>query len=152
MGGGEGRRGREGEAGVGGSDSPPQGWLQLREELKAPPAQPILLDGWSIHPLFFLVGGMENAEERAPGLGSCKAKRRGHRGRVYPADVPHAAPGTPAVDRGAVQKSQHTVSPDRPQQTAHPCRPAHRALLAPDLLEATGAPDSGASRVSWEHN
>lgn len=54
----------------------------------------------------------------------------GTEGRVSPADLLGATPGTPAVDHSAVQKSQHTVSPDRPQQTAHPRRPAHCSLLA----------------------
>ena len=42
-------------------------------------------------------------------------------------------------------------------QTEDPSKPLIRAglptaLLAPDPLEATGAADSGASRVTWEHD
>lgn len=111
---------------MGGSDPPPQGWLQLLEELKPAPAQPSLLEG-----LFFRVGGTENAEQRAAGLGFCKAPWAPRAG-CLPLTCPAPPLGLqPWTDRGAVQKSQHTVAPDRPQQTAHPCRSAHRALLTP---------------------
>lgn len=109
-----------------------QGWLQLWEELKPTPAQPSLLDG-SEHP--------ENAEERAPGLGSCTspwALRAGCLPLTCWVPLLGLQPWTAVQSRSPSTQSVQTDPSKLLTREGLPTAPS-----SPGPLEASGAADPG---------